>query len=43
MGNREKHICPLTQQPCDEECSWSEKANCEYYQGLLDGRAEKEK
>lgn len=38
-----KHICPLTQQPCDEECSWGEKANCEYYQGLVDGRAEAKK
>ena len=35
-----KHICPLTQQPCDEECSCGEKANCEYHQGLVDGRAE---
>ena len=35
-----KHICPLAQQPCDEECSWGEKANCEYHQGLVDGRAE---
>ena len=22
-----KHICPLAQQPCDEECSCGEKAN----------------
>ena len=35
-----KHICPLSQQPCDEECSWDEKANCEFYQGLSAGRAE---
>ena len=35
-----KHICPLSQQPCDEECSWGEKANCEFYQGLSAGRAE---
>ena len=41
--NSPKHVCPLTQQPCDEDCSWSEKANCEYHQGLLDGRAEKGK
>ena len=38
-----KHICPLSQQPCDEDCSWAEKANCEYYQGLVAGRAEHEK
>ena len=35
-----KHICPNSQQPCDEDCSWAEKANCEYYQGLCAGRAE---
>ena len=35
-----KHICPMSQQPCDEECSWDEKANCEYHQGLAAGRAE---
>ena len=29
-------ICPLHQCPCDQECSWAEKANCEYYQGLAD-------
>ena len=38
-----KHICPSTQEPCDEECSSAEKANCEYYQGLCGGRAEREK
>ena len=38
-----KHICPMSQQPCDEDCSWAEKANCEYYQGLVAGRAEHEK
>ena len=38
-----KHICPNSQQPCDEDCSWAEKANCEYYQGLCAGRAESEK
>lgn len=38
-----KHICPMSQQPCDEDCSRAEKANCEYYQGLVAGRAEKEK
>ena len=27
-------ICPLHQRPCDQECSWGEKANCEFYQGL---------
>ena len=42
-GEPPKHVCPLTQQPCDEDCSWAEKANCEYYQGLVAGRAEKEK
>ena len=36
----EGHFCPLHQCTCDEECSDSEKANCEYYQGLCDGRAE---
>ena len=35
-----KYICPMSQQPCDEDCSRDEKANCEYYQGLCDGRAE---
>ena len=35
-----KYICPMLQQPCDEDCSRDEKANCEYYQGLCDGRAE---
>lgn len=35
-----KYICPNSQQPCDEDCSWAEKANCEYYQGLCAGRAE---
>ena len=38
-----KHVCPLSQQPCDEDCSWDEKANCEYYQGLCDGRAANQK
>ena len=38
-----KHICPNSQQPCDEDCSWAEKANCEYYQGLCDGRAANQK
>ena len=38
-----KHCCPFTDEPCDEECSWDEKANCEYYQGLCAGRAESEK
>ena len=35
----EGHFCPLHQCACDEDCSDSEKANCEYYQGLCDGRA----
>ena len=39
-GESPKHCCPLTDEPCDEECSWDEKGNCEYYQGLCDGRAE---
>ena len=39
----EGHFCPLHQCICDEECSWDEKANCEYYQGLCAGRAESEK
>ena len=39
----EAYICPNSQQPCDEDCSWAEKANCEYYQGLCAGRAESEK
>ena len=38
-----KYICPMSQQPCDEDCSWDEKANCEYYQGLVAGRAERGK
>ena len=38
-----KHICPMSQQPCDEDCSWDEKANCEYHQGLVAGRAERGK
>lgn len=33
-GVDEGFICPLHQCPCDQECSWAEKANCEYYQGL---------
>jgi len=28
-------FCPLHQRPCDQECSWAEKANCDYYQGLM--------
>ena len=36
-----KHICPLFQQPCDEDCSRGEKSNCEFYQGLSAGRAER--
>ena len=39
-GTPPKHICPLSQQPCNENCSWGEKANCEYHEGLVDGRAE---
>lgn len=38
-----KHICPLSQRPCDEECSQGEKANCEYHQGLVDGRTANQK
>ena len=38
-GEPPKHVCPLTQQPCDEDCSRDEKANCEYHQGLVAGRA----
>lgn len=34
-----KYICPMSQQPCDEDCSRDEKANCEYHQGLVAGRA----
>ena len=33
-----KHVCPFSQQPCDENCSWGEKANCEYHEGLVAGR-----
>ena len=28
------YVCPLSQRPCDQECSTAEKANCGYYQGL---------
>lgn len=30
----EGYICPLSQRPCDRECSAAEKANCDYHQGL---------
>ena len=33
-GEGLEFICPLSQRPCDRECSDAEKANCEYYQGL---------
>ena len=33
-GEGAEFICPLSQRPCDRECSAAEKANCEYYQGL---------
>lgn len=34
------HTCPLSQDACDESCSWGERANCEYHEGLVDGRAQ---
>lgn len=32
------YVCPLSQRPCDGDCSRSEKANCEHHQSLSDGR-----
>ena len=33
-GEGVEFICPMSQRPCDRECSSAEKANCDYYQGL---------
>lgn len=33
-GDGVEFICPMSQCPCDRECSDAEKANCDYYQGL---------
>ena len=36
------HTCPLSQDACDESCSWVELVNCEYHEGLVDGRAQEQ-
>ena len=33
-GDPPGYVCPLSQRPCDQECSTAEKASCGYWQGL---------
>ena len=33
-GDSPGYTCPLSQRPCDQDCSTAEKANCGYHQGL---------